>query len=98
VKERPDNFVGEAFVEVGLFLLGEEDGKIAHRGAAGCGRKQLADLSIMGFAIAGETGAAHPGAPIFRQDRIQGADQSASRGDSRHAAALVLFDGDRQPV
>ena len=98
VEEWPQNFVGEAFVKVGLFFSGQEDGKIPDGCATRCGCKQPAYLGVMGLAIAGKAGIAHPGAAIFGQNWIQRADQAAARGNSRHIAALVLFDRDRKPV
>src|SRR6185437_1369960 len=74
VEEGPQNFVREAFIKVGLFLSGKEDGKISDGCTTRCGCKQPPYLGVMGFAIAGKTGIAHPFAAIFRQNWIQRAD------------------------
>ena len=98
VKEWPQNLVREALVEAGLLLCGQEDWKVAHRGATGGGSKQLAYLCIVCLTIAGEAGAAHPGSAIFREDWGKRADQATARRYGRRLTALVPLDGDWQPV
>jgi hypothetical protein len=98
VKEGPQDLVGETFVEVGLLLGREEDGKIAHRGAARGGGENFAHLGVVRFAVAGEAGAADPGPAVFRQNRSKGADQAATGRHGRQMAALVLLDRNREPI